>query len=198
MHCAAAQSRPVGIEARPEDDLTGSGQGQASKTGSQRRRAGAGCRRGRATGGMRQRDGLHPLQVRQHSQSDPWDREAGRKRAGNASVTVCLCRAGEAGRTAPGAPRGWISVNTVLWIWCALCEPPAALLHHSRSAHCRLVTAHRWSLRTSSELKHTELTTRYNAAKVCPIAISHSTGGVCAALIMGNLIRIFWFQMSAA
>ena len=94
LHCAAAQSRPVGIEARPEDDLTGSGGGQASKTGSQRRRAGAGCRRGRATGGMRQRDGLHPLQVRQHSQSDPWDREAGRKRAGNASVTVCLCRAG--------------------------------------------------------------------------------------------------------
>ena len=94
LHCAAAQSRPVGIEARPEDDLTGSGGGQASKTGSQRRRAGAGCRRGRATGGMRQRDGLHPLQVRHHSQSDPWDREAGRKRAGNASVTVCFCRAG--------------------------------------------------------------------------------------------------------
>ena len=94
LHCAAAQSRPVGIEARPEDDLTGSGEGQASKTGSQRRRAGAGCRRGRATGGTRQRDGRHPLQVRHPSQSDPWDREAGKKRAGNASVTVCFCRAG--------------------------------------------------------------------------------------------------------
>ena len=122
LHCAAAQSRPVGIEARPEDDLTGSGEGQASKTGSQRRRAGAGCRRGRAKGGMRQRGGLHPLQVRHHSQSDPWDREDGRKRAANASVTVCLCRAGahccmnargEAGRTAPGARRGRLAPRRV-------------------------------------------------------------------------------------
>ena len=209
LHCAAAQSRPVGIEARPEDDLTGSGEGQASKTGSQRRRAGAGCRRGRATGGTRQRDGRHPLQVRHPSQSDPWDREAGKKRAGNASVTVCFCRAGahccmnaRAG-WAHGAGRStWLACvaadfsHTGLWIWCALCERPAAMLHPPRSAHCRLVTAHRWSLRTSSEVKHAELTTRYNAAKVCPIASSRNTRVACATLIVGNLIQIFWFQMS--
>ena len=212
LHCAAAQSRPVGIGPRPEDDLTGSGEGQASKTGSQRRRAGAGCRRGRAKGGMRQRDGLHPLQVRHHSQSDPWDWGAATKRAGNASVTVLLVsrgrallheRAGRLGARrraldAAALRRGGFQSHCSVDLVRAVRATRRAVASFALGALPPSATARRWSLRTSSELRHAELTTRCSAAKVCPIAISRNARAACATLLMGNHIQISWFSMSTA